>query len=250
VPHSSTVDLFPSKFFQFSSGSASQAHLMVNCEMNSITHLEDDDATDKTSGTAFILQLSADVVVGNVLPFIMQKKTLATLATVSRHFRDILFSKDAEHIWNHDNSTFHLCIDTFCANCMMKKKQRKGSHFGSVGFLRKFPIGNLTLHCFVTDIPDCIEALSERKYLKTLELTLSNKSNSPPLEDLLEASPMLLNSRTCEKNCMFTDLKDLKLDSSHLQHVNLPGRARLLDILGANLESLTFSGLSPAGINS
>ena len=222
---------------------------MVNCEMSSTTYLEDMDASVQTSASAFILQLSSDVVVGNVLPFIIQKKTLATLATVSKHFRDILFSKDAEHIWNNDKSTFHLCIDTFCANCMMKKKQRKGSHFGSIGFLRKFPIGNLSLHCFVTDIPDCIEALSERKYLKTLELTLSNKSNSPPLEELLETSSVLLQSRTSEKDCMFADLKDLKLDSSHLQHVNLPGRARLLDILGANLESLTFSGLSPAGIN-
>lgn len=220
---------------------------MVNCEMNSIKYSKDEDATTQISAKAFILQLSSDVVVGNILPFIIQKKTLATLATVSRQFRDILFSKDAEHIWNHDNSTFHLCIDTFCANCMMKKKQRKGSHFGSIGFLRKFPIGNLSLHCFVTDIPDCIEALSERKYLKTLELTLSNKSNSPPLEDLLETSSVLADTRTCEKN-MFAELKDLKLDSSHLQHVNLPGRARLLDILGANLESLTFSGLSPAGI--
>lgn len=222
---------------------------MTNCEMNSITYLAQGDPTEQTSNSAFILQLSSDVVVGNILPFIIQKKTLATLATVSRHFRDILFSKDAEHIWNHDKSTFHLCIDTFCANCMMKKKQRKGSHFGSIGFLRNFPIGNLSLHCFVTDIPDCIQALSERKYLKTLELTLSNKSNSPPLEDLLETSSLLLDSRTCKKECMFSELKDLKLDSCHLQHVNLPGRARLLDILGANLESLTFSGLSPAGIH-
>lgn len=45
----------------------------------------------------------------------------------------------------------------------------------------------------------------------------------------------------------FPLLKELTLDSSHLQHVNLPGRARLLDILGVNLESLSFSGLSPSG---
>ena len=45
----------------------------------------------------------------------------------------------------------------------------------------------------------------------------------------------------------FPHLNELTLDSSHLQHVNLAGRARLLDTLGLNLESLTFSGLSPSG---
>ena len=200
--------------------------------------------------------LSTDVVVGNILPFLRQKKTLAAIAMVSKHFRDILFSEDAEHIWNHGKSTFHLCIDSYCTTCMMKKKsQLKGSHFGSIGFLKKFPIENLRLHCFVQDIPECIQALSTRKYLKTLDLTLSNKSNCPPLEDLLgqscfyQISSTHLNpgSDSTETKSMLPELEELTLDSSHLQHVNLAGRARLLDILGASLETLTFSGLSPAG---
>lgn len=217
-------------------------------------------ALESLRSISFLQQLSSDVVVGNILPYILQKKTLATIASISKHFRDTLLSHDAEHIWNHDKSSFHLCIDTYCAGCMMKKLQRKGSHFGSIGFLKKFPIGNLKLHCFVTDIPDCIVALSSRKYLRTLDLTLSNKTNSPPLEALLGAlksspeehlsfstdfSGFVKTSDIGPKS--FPDLKDLVLDSSHLQHVNLPGRALLLDILGTNLETLTFSGLSPAG---
>ena len=115
---------------------------------------------------------------------------LATLATVSKHFEEILFSLEAEHIWNDELSSFHLCIDTYCTSCLMKKLQQKGSHSGSIGFLKKFPISRLKLHCFVTDIPDCMLALSSRKYLKALDLTLTNKTNSPPLEDLLGTSSL------------------------------------------------------------
>ena len=250
-----------------------------------------------------IQRLSTDVVLGYILPYIRNKKMLATLATVSKHFEDILFSLEAEHIWNDELSSFHLCIDTYCTSCLMKKLQRKGSHLGSIGFLRKFPISRLKLHCFVTDIPDCMLALSSRKYLKALDLTLTNKTNSPPLEDLLGTSSLFLEGIkeiqnqpsvttptvmgrnlvisdnygdnkgssleniiaddriiddmskdsndmkiSIEDNCsLFPELRELTLDSCHLAHVNLAGRAKLLDILGENLESLTFSGLSPTG---
>ena len=247
-----------------------------------------------------IQRLSADVVLGYILPYIRNKKMLATLATVSKHFEDILFSLEAEHIWNDELSSFHLCIDTYCTSCLMKKLQRKGSHLGSIGFLRKFPISRLKLHCFVTDIPDCMLALSSRKYLKALDLTLTNKTNSPPLEDLLGTSSLFhqgikeiqeqpsvttpnvtgvinnnneenkgssreniiannytINERNRDdsdieinvegNSSLFPELRELTLDSCHLAHVNLAGRAKLLDILGENLESLTFSGLSPTG---
>lgn len=93
-------------------------------------------------------------------------------------------------------------------------------------------------------------ALSTTRTLKGLDLTLSNKSNSPPLEDLLSMSNFYPSDDTQKKHSSsleFPQLKELTLDSTHLQHVNLAGRARLLDILGINLESLSFSGLSPAG---
>ena len=247
-----------------------------------------------------IQRLSADVVLGYILPYIRNKKMLATLATVSKHFEEILFSLEAEHIWNDELSSFHLCIDTYCTSCLMKKLQQKGSHSGSIGFLKKFPISRLKLHCFVTDIPDCMLALSSRKYLKALDLTLTNKTNSPPLEDLLGTSSLFhqgikeiqeqpsvttpnvtgvisnnneenkgssreniiannctINERSRDdsdieinvegNSSLFPELRELTLDSCHLAHVNLAGRAKLLDILGENLESLTFSGLSPTG---
>jgi hypothetical protein len=96
----------------------------------------------------------------------------------------------------------------------------------------------------------CLTALSTTRTLKGLDLTLSNKSNSPPLEDLLSMSNFYPSDDTMKKNSHsleFPQLKELTLDSTHLQHVNLAGRARLLDILGINLESLSFSGLSPSG---
>lgn len=222
-------------------------------DFESVTTVESIQHQQRSVDKSHLHQLSSDVVIGNILPYLLQKKTLATLATVSKHFNEVLLSPEAEHIWNDRKSTFHLCIDSYCTACLMKKLQKKGSHFGSTGFLKKFPISRLKLHCFVTDIPDCMLALSSRKYLKALDLTLTNKSNSPPLEDLLGISsfyPIIEPSTTGTINnedLLFPALKELILDSSHLQHVNLAGRARLLDILGTNLESLTFSGLSPAG---
>jgi hypothetical protein len=101
-----------------------------------------------------------------------------------------------------------------------------------------------------TEHTGCLTALSTTRTLKGLDLTLSNKSNSPPLEDLLSMSNFYPSDDTMKKNSHsleFPQLKELTLDSTHLQHVNLAGRARLLDILGINLESLSFSGLSPSG---
>ena len=94
-------------------------------------------------------------------------------------------------------------------------------------------------------------ALSTKRKLTALDLTLSNKSNSPPLEDLLAQSNFFQingHEQNNQSSLAFPHLKELTLDSTHLQHVNLAGRARILDILGSNLEHLTFSGLSPAGV--
>ena len=97
-------------------------------------------------------RLSTDVVLANILPFICQKKTLSTLATVSKHFKNILFSDVAEGLWNQSCGPFKFCIDTYCPVCLIKKKQKGGMH-GVLGFLEKCPINRLKLHCFITDIP-------------------------------------------------------------------------------------------------
>ena len=202
---------------------------------------------------------------------------------------------------------------------------------------------------FTSDIPDCLRSLANPRTLRSLDLTLTNKSNSPPLEDLLaevltdlasmsmdsthknfhrphhhhhhndhitvissvsedsyQRKPPSIPSTTTTKAVAmnasnlnqrrvsipssynvsnirhaltsvvnaslsttsssstssssssiassvvystnaFASLTELSLDSSHLQHVNPQGRAKLLDVLGRNLVSLSFSGLSPPG---
>jgi hypothetical protein len=61
--------------------------------------------------------------------------------------------------------------------------------------------------------------------------------------------------KTCEvyreklsDQLILTNLKALTLDSSHLNHINLAGRALLLEIIGGSLMSLSFVGLSPRGV--
>lgn len=107
-------------------------------------------ATEEKSA---LQRLSADVVLANILPFICQKKTLSTLATVSKHFKQLLFSDIAEGVWNHSCDPFRFCIDTYCPACIIKKRQQKGSMHGVLGFLENCPINKLNLHCFIADIP-------------------------------------------------------------------------------------------------
>lgn len=233
--------------------------------------------------SSFLQRLTSDVVLVNILPFICEKKVLSTVAVVSKHFNQMLFSDNAEKLWNLSQLPFQFCIDTYCPACIYKRRQQKGCMHGVLRFLEKCPINNLKLHCFITDIPgttsfltlnilshifiltihkltQCyhhvastgsLMALSTKRTLRELDLTLSNKSNSPPLEELLSLSNFFTVGGKDENNSAalsFPLLTALTLDSTHLQHVNLAGRARLLDVLGSNLESLSFAGLSPAGV--
>jgi hypothetical protein len=70
---------------------------------------------------------------------------------------------------------------------MTRKRQKSTSCSASVvlRLLEKCPIRTLKLHCFITDIPHCLRSLAKPQTLQSLDLTLTNKSNSPPLEDLL-----------------------------------------------------------------
>ena len=97
--------------------------------------------------------LMSDVLLANILPFICEKKNLSTLAVVSKHFLKIVFSDEAEQLWNQSREPFQFCIDTYCPICLIKKRQQKGSMNGVLRLLEKCPIYNLNLHCFITDIP-------------------------------------------------------------------------------------------------
>jgi hypothetical protein len=111
------------------------------------------EQTNLNFETSHLQRLTRDVVLANILPFISHKKTLSTLAVVSKHFKIMMFSDEAEHIWNQTSHPFQFCIDSYCPNCLIKKRQQKGSIRGLLGFLEKCPINNLKLHCFITDIP-------------------------------------------------------------------------------------------------
>lgn len=247
------------------------------CRLNSFLMIGDNMNQQQPKGKLHLLHLPSDVILGNILSYV-SKQNLAVVGLVCSYFHQLLFSVESHSLWNAEKSYFHLCIDTHCTSCYSKIK--KGSHKGLSDFLRKFPIYRLKFHCFVADLPDCMLALSSRKSLKILDLTLTNKTSSPPLEEILKAdkySPLfahkdddcintinsdlsneintqmmensleILDKKIIQQKYVFPALKELRIDSSHMQHIDLAGRAKLLDILGANLESLTFAGLSPKG---
>jgi hypothetical protein len=187
--------------------------------------------------------LPTDVLVTRVLAFLSERGSIAKVRVLSKYFNDLVLTDEAEHLWNSEETPFEFCIDTYCSSCMIKKK-RKGCHTRVLSFMEKCPINKLQLHCFITDIPTCLFTLCMRKSITSLDLALTNKSNSPPLENLL----VNFDAASAENGSYFPHLKELTLDSTHLQHVKLAGRARLLEILGRNLESLSFVGLSPTGV--
>lgn len=138
-----------------------------------------------------------------------------------------------------------MCIDSYCPLCPYKKV-RSIDNSGALSFLRDVPIQNFVIHCFITDIPRCLESLATLGCLESLEVKLTNKSNSPSLEELLKHIKFPGNATY--KVGLFPYLKHLTLDSSNLTHVNLGGRCRMLELLGSNLESLCFKSLCPAGL--
>jgi hypothetical protein len=109
--------------------------------------------------TSRLESLMSDVLLANILPFICEKKSLSTLAVVSKHFMKIVFSDEAEQLWNQSREPFQFCIDTYCPICLIKKRQQKGSMNGVLRLLEKCPIYNLNLHCFITDIPSKFRSL-------------------------------------------------------------------------------------------
>lgn len=237
--------------------------------------IEEEKEEDKE--TSMLQKLTGDVMLNCILPYLSEKNELSKLTEVSKYFKNILYSTQAERLWNADsNKPFEFCIDTYCSICSIKKRQQKGNINGVLGFFRKCPINKLKLHCFVEDIPSCLVALATTHTLNALALILTNKSSSPPLEDILGLSTYfrlisnnklynhhnnnnnIYNSDHNENNnnnnlsqnktditnnyenkesknkkpLIFSELKELTLESSNLQHINLSGRSLLLDILG------------------
>eukprot|EP01038_Epipyxis_sp_PR26KG_P008150 gene8150-11031_t len=220
-----------------------------------------------------LFELPQPILLYNILPYLVNDhKTLGNLLVSSKQFQSLLLSKEySSHIWNPDllrynRKVYKVCIDSYCTQCHFKSL--KASLSSAISFLSKYPINRYEIHCFVTDIPACLNSLSILGTIQYLDLTLSNKSNSPPLLDLLSSfqeKQQILNDRnnssidminSSQENILdrsypsieypFKTLKELILDSSHLKKVNLDGRAKLLEIIGKSLLKLSFRNLSPS----
>lgn len=124
-----------------------QQHLEV------ATYENDRRGNTNNEERSYLQRLTTDVVLVNILPFLCEKKLLSIMTTVSKHFQRILYSDNAEYLWNVNCKPFEFCIDTYCPACLIKKRQQKGSMHGVLRFLEKCPINCLKLHCFITDIP-------------------------------------------------------------------------------------------------
>lgn len=172
-----------------------------------------------------------EIILFEILPYVSNKISFAGL---NKKIRTLVLHSDTCDYWK--NTSFEICIDSYCCpGCSLK---RRGANVnGALRVISQFPYRQIKMHCFITDIPKFLLSLGSRGCVESLHLTLTNKANSPPLSELL--------STDLSPN-MFTNLYDLTLDSSHLNYVKPAGRIRLLQILGQNLLSLSFIGLSPS----
>lgn len=77
------------------------------------------------------------------------------------------------------------------------------------------------IHCFVTDIPIILQALSHRRNtLTNLDLSLTNIAHSPSLERILSDEKGIIEKLPQHT---FPNLINLSMDSSNLSHVHLGG---------------------------
>ena len=105
-----------------------------------------------------LLRLPPELILGKILAYIPQRTQLLALVSVSSHFKQLLYSQQAESLWNHGSPTYHFCIDSYCPSCsLMMRKRKKGLGLGSsihtrnvMSLLDKCPIHALKLHCFIT----------------------------------------------------------------------------------------------------
>lgn len=152
-------------------------------------------------------------------------------------------AREAAEFWDKScASCFQVCIDGYCPTCHFNKEC--GTAKSALRFMTNCPVKRLQIHCFLIDIPNCLAALSERGTLQQLSLAITHQSDSPLLENVLSTH----STRSSIHPQGFSQLKELVLDSSHLNHVRLEGRAQLLDFMGQSLEHLSFRNLSPSGV--
>ncbi len=130
-----------------------------------------------------------------------------------------------------------ICIDPCCPLCPYKKGSKRDTP--SI-LLRKYPVAELDMHCLVSDLPTVLCSLSFRGSIRKAKFTLSNKTDTPYLGTLLEGFPLDPSS--------FTLLTDLTIDSSFLTSVGLPGRIKILQAMGRQLDTLVLVGKSVSGI--
>lgn len=194
------------------------------------------------------MSLDGDVPVEVLLHYVCEylgsKQDLISFSSASSTLRKMMFSSSALTLWNRLLGTdpFEICIDGYCPTCHHWKS--RGGVQSALRFMSKCPLRSLSLHCFLTDLPSCLFALLDARHLESLTLRLTNTSNSPPLDCLLQDSGIFQQLQPDS----FANLQELVVNSSHLHHVKLAGRARLLDIMGKNLISLKFMNLSPTGV--
>ena len=174
--------------------------------------------------------VSEEIITHCIFPFVSSKHTFSS---ISKQIRGLVLSEEAACYWK--DQPLLLCIDSYCSpTCPLKRK--RASTNGALSLLCTIPVITVQMHCFITDIKLCLLALSHRGTIQSLHLTVSNRANSPPLVDVIP------NSLTSE---MFSNMRELVLDSSHLQQVKPEGRIKLLRLLGKSLTTLSFIGLSP-----
>lgn len=183
------------------------------------------------------LQIPDSVWIGEIFPMLSFSERFR-FSAVSKYFRNLLFASKSSTLWALPESKVMICIDSYCPLYGLLKKQPSSS--SAIRLISSCPLKKLEIHCFVSDIPSCLSALSASNSVESLSLHLSNKSNSPSLESMLVG--------LCPENVNFSCLRELIVDSSHLRQVNHGGRAALLNILGSNLKSLSFVGLSPSHV--
>lgn len=187
-----------------SNGDGSVLQLSVAIDRLALTDLnhEEHKQSERHGSPSLLEKLSEEVLLFYILPLCGKLSTIAALATSNKRMR----KRCLQSRLPFSAPPIDICIDLYCPLCPLRKQH--GTARGAISLLGSFPLSRVRMHCFVTDVPLCLEALSHKGSIESLDLKLTNKSSSCSLDSLL---PKHLPGLGVPR------LVELILDSSHLQ---------------------------------
>ena len=128
---------------------------------NDINKNDDNDINENDNKCRFLSLLPPLVIIDKILPYLQRRSYLGHIAMTCTYLCDLLYSKHAINLWNMNLAPVYICIDSYCPLCPYRRVQSI-KNTSAFNLLRDIPLESLVIHCFITDIPNCLTSLASK----------------------------------------------------------------------------------------